>query len=153
MSSSKKWTKDNISFPEYVENTLDKDKQGGAPLVGPGYKLEFDKFAAPFKLAEELYEKTTPLSIEHFKQILGEVIGQVSRGKGEVRHGHGRTLQEQPWKAITDNVGTGFVLGQAMKKLMELRSFKDIDAWKREALGAIVYIVFAIMFVEKEGKV
>lgn len=102
------------------------------------------------------------LNKEHFEEILKEVLHQVFEGKGQERHGHGLNLEQQPWKTITDNVGTGFVLGQAMKKLMELKTFipkedtpeennKALAAWKREAIGAIVYTVFAIMYKEQEA--
>lgn len=102
------------------------------------------------------------LNEEHFRQILEQVIDQVFKGKGQERHGHGLNLEQQPWKTITDNVGTGFVLGQALKKLMELRTFEPKDnspeelqkalfAWKREALGAVVYTIFAIMYKEHEA--
>lgn len=101
------------------------------------------------------------LTREHFEEILYCVLDQVFEGKGKERHGFDSALKDQPWKLITDNVGTGFVLGQAMKKLMELKSFtpksnsnedrqKALAAWKREALGAIVYTVFAIMYREFE---
>jgi hypothetical protein len=100
------------------------------------------------------------LDKKHFEKILEEACGQVFKGKGEERHGHGKNLEDQPWKLITDNVGTGFVIGQAMKKLMELKTFsssaideildeKDYLAWRREALGAIVYTVMAIMYRDK----
>ncbi len=106
------------------------------------------------------------LNAEHFNSILQQASNQVFSGKGQERHGHGLRLECQPWKTITDNVGTGFVLGQAMKKLMELKTFtpkdnsqEEIDkayaAWKREALGAIVYTVMAIMYRDNElyGKI
>lgn len=95
---------------------------------------------------------------EHFQNILKEVENQVFHGKGDERHGHGSSFENQPWKHITDNVGIGFVVGQALKKLMELRTFEPhhsdlkeererrYKAWKREALGAVVYIVMAIMY-------
>jgi len=97
----------------------------------------------------------------HFRTVLEQVCNQVFKGKGEERHGHGLPLERQPWKTITDNVGSGFVLGQAMKKLIELKTFtpKDdtpeehtraLNAWKREALGAVVYTVMAIMYKEYE---
>jgi hypothetical protein len=106
------------------------------------------------------------LDESHFNNILTEAFNQVFAGKGQERHGHGLKLECQPWKTITDNVGTGFVLGQAMKKLMELKTFipknetkedvaKAYAAWKREALGAIVYTVMAIMYRDNElyGKI
>jgi len=96
----------------------------------------------------------------HFEEVLKAVCDQVFEGKGEERHGHGASLENQPWKLITDNVGTGFVIGQAMKKLMELKTFssssvdeklsaKDYAAWRREALGVIVYTTMAIMYRDK----
>lgn len=97
-------------------------------------------------------------SKEHFKVVLQEIFDQTFSGKGEQRHGHGSNFEDQPWKYITDNVGTGFVTGQAMKKLMELRSFKVAEdasaedkkraylAWKREALGVATYVIMGIMY-------
>lgn len=96
----------------------------------------------------------------HFKLVLDLVSNQVFNGKGIERHGHGLLLKEQPWKIISDNVGPGFVIGQAIKKMMELKTFSDpahlspeerrksFEAFKREALGAIVYTVMAIMYRE-----
>lgn len=99
------------------------------------------------------------LDESHFSQVLQRAYDQVFNGKGQERHGHGLSIEQQPWKTITDNVGTGFVLGQAMKKLMELKTFTPKDdtieeankahyAWVREALGAIVYTAMAIMYKE-----
>lgn len=99
------------------------------------------------------------LTSEHFHQVLKDAAAQVFEGKGNDRHGHGISFENQPWKLITDNVGTGFVIGQAIKKLMELKSFVPKDtseqeiqraylAWRREALGAIVYITMAVMYTD-----
>jgi hypothetical protein len=101
------------------------------------------------------------LTKEHFENVLQQALNQVFNGKGNERHGHGLTLDQQPWKIISDNVGTGFVVGQAIKKMLELKTFvpKTNDpqevqaayaAWKREALGAIVYITMAIMYKDFE---
>lgn len=96
------------------------------------------------------------LSKEHFEKVLSEVCEQVFEGKGKDRHGHGDTFSQQPWVAITRNMGDGFVLGQAMKKLMELRSFPNdqtqssLHRWTREAVGAVVYIIMGIMWREHE---
>lgn len=95
------------------------------------------------------------LSQQHFEAVLEKVRNQVFSGKGEQRHGHGTLLEDQPWVKITEHVGRGFLLGQALKKVYELRSFETNDpkftdeqrheAWVREAIGAIVYLTFAIM--------
>lgn len=94
------------------------------------------------------------LDEDHFKKVLEEAFEQMSQGKGRERHGHGLKFDEQPWKTITDNVGLGFVLGQAIKKIMELKSFEVTSAaWKREALGAMVYLTMAIMYVDYRTQV
>lgn len=93
------------------------------------------------------------LTEEHFLAVLNRVRDQVLSGKGRERHGHENKLADQPWVAITNNVGDGFLIGQALKKLMELRSFPmhhQHGAWMREALGAIGYIAFAIMNKEQK---
>jgi len=95
---------------------------------------------------------TPDLTKEHFLDILNDVTGQVFSGKGTERHGHGDTFAEQPWVAISRNVGDGFVLGQALKKVMELRSFDNVPQYKREAIGAIVYLVMAIMWKEHDAE-
>ena len=108
------------------------------------------------------------LSRKHFGSVLEMVVHQVFEGKGKERHGHKSDFSNQPWKHITDNVGEGFVVGQAIKKLMELRTFdtttppqttevighcssyNETEKWIREALGAIVYIVMGVMYKEWE---
>lgn len=90
----------------------------------------------------------TLLSEEHFRAVLADVLYQVFEGKGKERHGNGIDFSAQPWRYISDNVGNGFCIGQAMKKLMEVKNLTNIAAYKRELLGAIVYIVMAIMHRE-----
>lgn len=98
-----------------------------------------------------------------FLKILQEAADQVFNGKGKERHGHNAPFENQPWRHIVDNVGIGFLLGQALKKLMELRTFiprentpaakeQAHSSWRREALGAIVYLVMAIMYKDNESK-
>jgi hypothetical protein len=89
------------------------------------------------------------LTKEHFNDVLRQAEAQVFEGKGSERHGLGKPFNEQPWVAITDNVGIAWDIGQAEKKLMELRVFSNHEAWKREALGAIAYITMAIMHEER----
>lgn len=89
------------------------------------------------------------LSLSGFKATLNLAIDQVAAGKGEERHGHGVPLESQPWVSIMDTVGAGFPLGQAVKKIMELRTFDpgtQYAAWEREVIGAIVYLCFAVMW-------
>ena len=92
---------------------------------------------------------------EHFNEVLKDVFDQVfaKDGKGYKRHGLGTPLDWQPAFLIARTVGPQFLAGQAVKKLMELKVFDNHAAWRKEAIGAACYIVFAIMwqdFIEKE---
>ncbi len=95
---------------------------------------------------------TNNLEFEHFQKVLEEALSQIKEGKGNVRHGQGKMFSEQPWRYITDGVGTGFPLGQAIKKIIEAEKYfalnTNIEPWKKELLGAIVYITMAIMWKE-----
>jgi len=110
-------------------------------------------------LLKDLEDYDKLLEVRHFEWILKLVVDEVTQGKGKERHGLESKFSEQPWKYITDGVGTGFTIGQAIKKLIEIKNFHEerinssadpahMLAYKREAMGAIVYIVMAIMWSE-----
>ena len=82
---------------------------------------------------------------EHFEQVLEQVKDQVFAGKGKERHGLEENLQDQPWVLISQHAGSGFLLGQTLKKLLEIRALDNWPQKEREALGAIVYLIFWIM--------
>lgn len=92
---------------------------------------------------------------EGFRAALNDVADQVFGGKGFKRHGNGKSLQEQIWFTISENVGEGFCLGQAMKKIHELATKQDnLDAWNTEILGAMSYLVFAYLWYNNhQGKI
>ena len=100
--------------------------------------------------------KEGPLTEEHFSDVLHQVAEEVFAGKGRERHGQSGNFSQQPWRYITDGVGTGFPIGQAIKKLIEIKNYHEakepdivhMASWKREALGAIIYTVMAIMWTE-----
>lgn len=74
--------------------------------------------------------------------ILDEALHQSAQGKGAERHADGKPWTEQPIMRICETVGTGFAHGQALKKLGEAAGMLkrgEIDAARREVLGAIVY--------------
>lgn len=87
------------------------------------------------------------ISEEHFQRVLEDVTDQVfgQSGKGYKRHGLGVPVEWQPAFIISRKIGPEFLIGQAVKKLMELKVKTD-RAWRQEALGAVVYTVFAIMW-------
>lgn len=77
--------------------------------------------------------------------VFDRCIEQVTSGKGEERHGHGRDFYDQKWLEVARTHGIGFLTGQAEKKLKEAQGM-DADAWEREMLGAIVYAAMAILY-------
>lgn len=82
-----------------------------------------------------------------FGKVLDLVDSQVFEGKGFQRHGNGTDLRDQIWYTISENVGEGFCLGQAMKKIHELSTKKgSLHAWNTEILGAMSYLVFAYLW-------
>src|SRR5574343_1292678 len=80
-----------------------------------------------------------------------DAIEQVTRGKGEQRHGKGAQFWQQPWTRYAENHGIGFLTGQAAKKLDEAQGFlNDQPRWEREMLGVIVYAGMAILKARRD---
>lgn len=77
--------------------------------------------------------------------VFDDCIEQAARGKGEERHGNGKSFMKQPWVDRTDTYGTGFLFGQAAKKLSEAQSLPTPEARLRERIGAINYIAIGIL--------
>lgn len=77
--------------------------------------------------------------------VFDRCIEQVTPGKGEERHGHGRDFYDQKWLEVARTHGIGFLTGQAEKKLKEAQSM-DADAWEREMLSAINYAAMAMLY-------
>ena len=82
--------------------------------------------------------------------VLQQALWQAQNGKGRERHADSddQAFTDQPALTITRAVGLGFPLGQAMKKIQESQRM-DIDAAKRELLGAINYLAAAILFLNE----
>lgn len=86
-----------------------------------------------------------------------EAWAQAADGKGERHGGDSMSFMNQPWKHIADSQGTGFLTGQAAKKITEagVRMQKIIadpgtpsqhdEVWRREILGAVVYLGMALL--------
>lgn len=81
--------------------------------------------------------------------ILMDAYQQAASGKGADRHGYGLNFEDQDMIAVTDRVGLGFPLGQAIKKLSEGRRLDKASA-RKEFLGAMVYIAGAILWMDKQ---
>lgn len=78
--------------------------------------------------------------------VFDDCIDQAASGKGEERHGHGKPFMKQPWVTLGDTYGTGFLYGQAAKKLSEAQSLPTPEARLRERIGAINYIGMGILY-------
>lgn len=81
---------------------------------------------------------------------LSVVIEQVTTGKGEERHGAGKSFLAQPWVALAQKHGVGFLTGQAEKKWIEAETSMiatDDARYVREVAGAIVYSLMAILWL------
>lgn len=85
---------------------------------------------------------------ESLSRVLKLAFDQAASGKGSERHGGGKAFDCQPMLEIGRMVGTGFCLGQAMKKAQE-SSRMPPDAAKRELLGAINYLAGAYLLLEE----
>lgn len=72
----------------------------------------------------------------------------VAEGKGQERHGAGRSWNDQPIITISRSVGPGFAVGQAWKKIEESTRMDD-EAAVKELLGAIGYICAAVQIIEE----
>ena len=83
--------------------------------------------------------------------ILLAVLVQASQGKGAERHARTSLWEKQRWRRITEGVGPGFLLGQAIKKLEEAQDFEDAQRIERELLGAMHYIAMAIYHYKHRG--
>ncbi|HZZ06302.1 hypothetical protein [Paraburkholderia sp.] len=80
--------------------------------------------------------------------VLRRAFEQASKGKGAERHAQSSPFEAQPMQTISELVGIGFTLGQAMKKAQEAQRLPH-DAAIRELLGAINYIAGAVIFMER----
>lgn len=81
--------------------------------------------------------------------IFEKAVEQATKGKGDERHGNGKDFMKQPWVDLAKIHGTGFLTGQAHKKLMEAVSNREETSYlwyERELLGAMVYLAMALLY-------
>ena len=86
---------------------------------------------------------------ERLGSVLDDALEQAQSGKGKERHGGNEVpFHDQLITRISNHVGEGFNLGQAIKKIIESRRLTAPRA-KHELLGAIVYISGQIVRLEE----
>jgi hypothetical protein len=88
--------------------------------------------------------------IHPLQAVFDSAIEQATKGKGERHGGDSIPFMEQPWVHYAKMHGRGFLTGQAAKKLEEAASTRTGEAFKQEALGAIVYMAMAILHEESK---
>lgn len=84
---------------------------------------------------------------EKLNDVLGRAYKQASEGKGKERHANDLPFHEQPMQQVANQVGRGFLLGQAIKKIVESQGMLP-DRAVNELLGAINYIAGSIIHLE-----
>jgi len=104
------------------------------------------------KLGEGIQTVCVKDGYQPLLEILVEALDQAQSGKGRIRHANNKPFLEQPIMAETHNLGLGFPLGQARKKLLE--SFGSVnngdpDRAIADMLGAINYTAAAILAIRK----
>jgi len=81
-------------------------------------------------------------------EVLLRAAQQAAYGKGFIRHSDGKPFMEQPWRRSACLFGSGFLLGQADKKIEESLRL-DVNPSVQELLGAIVHLSMAIIHMEE----
>lgn len=103
-----------------LEELKTEERGGYAPLFH--HKAEIPN-KIPEHVIDEVLKETGLdkfISTTHpLQKVFDEVINQVSKGKGEERHGNGKEFMQQPWRDLCDTYGVGFAFGQCQKKLAE----------------------------------
>lgn len=91
---------------------------------------------------------------EKLVAVLNDALHQASQGKGKDRHANDKPFDKQPIAEIGRMVGTGYNLGQAMKKAQEAQGMinrGEIDKASAELLGVIVYAASAVMLLHEQN--
>ena len=88
---------------------------------------------------------------EYLCHILKLALEQAQHGKGNARHAsNGEAFLWQPILEITRRVGTGYPLGQAVKKVYESQRL-SLEGAEAELLGAINYIAAALIYLQERA--
>lgn len=101
------------------------------------------------KTVDDLMAPKSPSENPNYDSLLSvlmDAYNQAANGKGSERHGEGLNFEDQDMLGIMDNVGEGFGLGQAMKKIVESGRKKNKVLARAELLGAIVYLAGTILW-------
>lgn len=123
-----------------VSDFLDHEAVHGPENGGDGDEL--DGQGAAFQMSAPGYDKLAA--------VLCNAFNQAATGKGRERHADGQPFEQQPAVRLCEQVGIGFALGQASKKILESQRLPP-DAAVHELLGAINYLASAIIHIERKA--
>ena len=84
---------------------------------------------------------------EPLAAVLQEALNQAQHGKGKARHACKKPFMRQPMMEIGRMVGSGYMIGQAMKKAQESMRL-PVDAAIAECYGAINYLAGNILMLQ-----
>lgn len=90
------------------------------------------------------------------RAILDAAFNHAATGKGKERHARDLPFDDQPMLETTRLVGSGFPLGQAIKKAGEAAGMierGELSAAEAECLGAINYLAGAVAWMREKATV
>lgn len=86
---------------------------------------------------------------EPLADVLKAALDQAQSGKGKERHATGKPFLQQPIMQLRRMVGSGYTLGQAMKKAQEAQRLPAEQA-EIDLLGAINYLAAEVLARREE---
>lgn len=105
------------------------------------------------------FKSTNKLSKQESKhhplyEIYEDAVAQACVGKGNERHGMGKSFYDQKWVKLADIHGVGFLSGQAQKKLEEAfdayrQGNCDMVWFEKELLGSLNYVAMAMLYLRR----
>jgi len=129
-------------FDRVYDDHYEKEMERMSDSKSDGYEKEMERMSDS---KSDGYEK--------LREVLKRAGEQASLGKGKERHsetqGVFRPFHEQPICSIGRMVGTGYNIGQGMKKGHEARELPQERAVD-ELLGAINYFASAVILMEEQ---
>jgi hypothetical protein len=87
-------------------------------------------------------------------EIYEDAVAQACVGKGNERHGMGKSFYDQKWVKLADIHGVGFLSGQAQKKLEEAfdayrQGNCDMVWFEKELMGSLNYIAMSLLYLRR----
>ncbi len=86
---------------------------------------------------------------DELADVLVEALNQAQSGKGKERHATDKPFLQQPIMHLRRMVGSGYTLGQAMKKAQESQRL-PADQAEVDLLGAINYLAAEVLARREE---